>query len=117
MNKRILITGATGLLGSNLGRKLYDRGDVLTVFSRNPEKAGKKLPFVNEIVKWDYNKPEEWKNLLNNKDVIIHLAGANLSGKRWSNSYQKLIIESRETSTSILVNATCEAAVKPKAFI
>jgi len=117
MKKRILITGATGLIGSNLCRKFSERGDILTVFSRDPEKAKNIFPFANEFVKWDYQKPDEWKNFVNNKDVIIHLAGANLLGKRWKENYKKVIIESREISTRNLVNAIGEAEVKPKVFI
>lgn len=115
--KRILITGATGLIGTHLCKQLSERGDVLTIFSRYPDKAKSKLPFADEYVKWDYKKPGEWKNHLNKKDIVVHLAGANLAGKRWTDDYKKKIIESREISTRNLINAVGEAEEKPDLFI
>jgi uncharacterized protein len=117
MSRKILITGATGLIGSNLCKKLSDRGDFISVFTRNPDKAKEKLPFVKEFLNWDYRKPEEWKEHLNDKDAVIHLAGANLDGNRWTKSYKKKIIESREISTRNLVNVIGEAELKPEVFI
>lgn len=117
MSKRILITGATGLIGSHICKELSDRGDILTIFTRNPDKAKRRLPYANEYVKWDYRKSEAWKVHLNSKDVVIHLAGANLSGKRWTTNYKKEIIDSRELSTQNLVTAISEAQTKPEVFI
>ncbi len=117
MIKKILITGATGFIGLNICKELSNRGDLLTVLSRNPEKAQKELPFANEFVKWDYKRPDKWKHHLNSKDGVLHLAGANLFGKRWTKEYKKEIMESRETSTLNLVNAIGEAENKPKVFV
>jgi uncharacterized protein (TIGR01777 family) len=115
--RKIIITGATGLIGTHICEELSKRGDELTIFSRNADKAKSKLPLANEYVEWDYRKPDEWKNQLNSKDAVIHLAGANLFGKRWTEDYKKKIIESRESSTRNIVNAIAEAKVKPKVFI
>ncbi len=93
--KKIVITGATGSIGRRLVEKLVARGDEVTIFSRNPEEAKKKIANVNKYVKWDYNKPEEWKEYLNEIDAVVHLAGANLSGKRWNEEYKKIAYESR----------------------
>ena len=76
MNK-ILITGATGLIGSEVCKKLISEGKEITVFTRNPERAKKVLPGVKNFIEWNYNKPEECNNYLNGTDVIVHLAGAN----------------------------------------
>ena len=56
--KKIIITGATGSIGQNLVRELSARGDEVIVFTRNPEKAGKKIPNVKKFVKWEYESME-----------------------------------------------------------
>ena len=117
MSKKIIVTGATGLIGTHICEELFNRGDLLTVFTRYPNKAKNKLPYANEYVEWNYRKPDEWKNHLSSKDAVIHLAGANLFAKRWTEDYKKKIIESRETSTRNFVKAIGEAEVKPKVFI
>jgi hypothetical protein len=103
MAKKIIITGATGLIGKKLCQALFDRGDAVTVFSRNIQAAKKKLPFIKNFVEWNYNKPEEWKSHLDGKDAIVHLAGVNLFSKRWNEDFKKKIIDSREMSTKNLV--------------
>jgi uncharacterized protein (TIGR01777 family) len=117
MNKRIVITGATGLVGSDICRKLYKKGDNITVFTRNVNKGKSILPFLNNFVEWDYNKPEKWRRELEGKDVIIHLAGANLFDKRWNNDYKRKIMNSRIDSTKNLINSISLLKSKPKLFI
>ncbi|MFA4923737.1 MAG: NAD-dependent epimerase/dehydratase family protein, partial [Ignavibacteriaceae bacterium] len=55
--KKILITGATGLIGRELCKTLSSRGDELTIFSTNVERAKAILPFAKEVIEWkDYEK-------------------------------------------------------------
>jgi uncharacterized protein (TIGR01777 family) len=115
--KKIIITGATGSIGRNLVKELTTRGDELTVFTQTPQRAGKNLPSVENIIKWDYNSPDEWKEYLNGKDVVVHLAGANLGAKRWNKEYKKLAYESRIISTRNLVEAIAAVDKKPTTFI
>ncbi|MBT8379485.1 MAG: TIGR01777 family oxidoreductase [Ignavibacteria bacterium] len=115
--EKILITGATGSIGRNLLEKLSEREDEITVFTRNPSKAEKKLPSVKKIVKWDFEEVDYWSNELNGKDVVIHLGGANLAAKRWNKEYKKLAYNSRIISTRNLVGAIKSVEQKPKAFI
>lgn len=117
MSKKILITGATGLIGKRLSKALMDRGDEITVFSRNTNTAKRKLPFLNNFVEWNYQKPEEWKSHLDGKDAIVHLAGVNLFSKRWNEDFKKKIIESRKISTRNLVTTFTDCKHKPGVFI
>ena len=117
MINRIVITGASGLIGHNLCRLLISRGDEVSIFTRDIDKTKNIIPGAKEYIEWDYNKPDEWKDYLKNKDAVIHLAGANLSGKRWTEDYKKKILKSREISTKNLVNAISSLNEKPSSFI
>ena len=114
---KIIITGATGLIGRSLCEKLANRGDGITVFTRNVEEAKKTLPQIKNFVEWDYRNLDNWQSEINNCDAIIHLAGANLFGKRWSESYKREILESRQISTLSLVDAIANVNNKPSTFI
>lgn len=117
MNKKIAITGATGLIGIELCNALKTRGEEVTIFSRNVESAKKVLGNKFSYIKWDYKNPVDWQESLRDKDVIIHLAGANLFGKRWTDAYKKTILESRELSTRSLVSAIKNSQSKVKVLI
>jgi uncharacterized protein len=117
MAKKIIITGATGLIGKNISSELIKRGEEVIVFTRNTEDVKTKVPDASLYVKWDYNKIEEWKEYLNNSEAVIHLAGANLFNRRWSKKYKKIITESRIKSTINLVKAISEVENKPEVFI
>ena len=125
--KKIIITGATGLIGRKLSRKLIERGDELTIFTRNPDSAKKVLLEVKNYVKWDYKRIDApsslklrqtgWMHELQGKDAVVHLAGANLGAKRWNETYKKLAYESRIISTRKLVEAIASVDKKPNTFI
>lgn len=70
----ILITGATGFIGSNLVKELLSKGYNLRVLVRNPATV-KKLFSKADIVKGDITQKETLKNALRDIDTVIHLAG------------------------------------------
>ncbi|GIK20730.1 MAG: TIGR01777 family oxidoreductase [Ignavibacterium sp.] len=115
--KKIIITGATGLIGQQLTIKLTDMDYKITIFTRNPDNAQKKLPNVHKVVKWEYDYVDEWLHELESVDAVIHLAGANLSTKRWNKEYKKLLYDSRIISTKKLIEAIKTVERKPKVFI
>jgi len=117
MAKKIIITGATGLVGKNISSELIKKSEEVIVFTRNVEAGKNKVPNASMYLKWNYDKPEEWKEHINNSKAIIHLAGANLASKRWSKKYKKIITESRIKSTQNLIKAVSEAKNKPEVFI
>jgi uncharacterized protein len=117
MRNKIIITGATGLIGRRISSELIKRGEEVIVFTRNIEDAKTKVPDAGSYVKWDYNKIEDWKEHIDNSYAIIHLAGANLFNKRWSEKYKKIITESRIKSTQNLVKVILEVENKPEVFI
>lgn len=117
MNKKIIVTGATGLIGVELCNALISRGEKVTIFSRNIESARKVLGDKFSYVKWNYKNPQKWQESLADKDAIIHLAGANLFAKRWTENYKKEILESRYMSTKNLVASLMNSQGKVKVFI
>lgn len=85
MQKTILITGATGLIGGYLIREILSRGYSYIALTTNPAAAAKKLAGAKKIMGF-----EEILSLYNeNIDVIINLAGSNLGARRWSSSAKK----------------------------
>jgi uncharacterized protein len=115
--KKIIITGATGSIGRNLVQELSARGDEVIVFTRNPEKAKKKIANAGKYVKWEYENTAAWMHEMRGADIVVHLAGANLGAKRWNEDYKKLAYDSRIVSTRNLVEAIKRTEQKPKAFI
>lgn len=117
MPKKIVITGASGLIGTKLTKTLINRGDHVYILTRDKNKTKNIIPGATEYIKWDYVKPDAWAGHMNNKDAVIHLAGANISGKRWTAHYKEIILKSRELSTKNLVNVISLIPNKPKSFI
>jgi uncharacterized protein (TIGR01777 family) len=116
MSKKIIITGATGLIGRKMISRLIEIGDEVTVFTRSIDKAQKVIPGTVHFINWDF-KSDVWKQHLKGKDAVINLAGENLMHKRWNEEHKKNIRASRILSTRALVNAIEELSDKPKVFI
>jgi uncharacterized protein len=117
MRKKILITGGTGLIGTCLTKSLEESGYHTTIFTRNIDSAKRRNPYAFEYVAWDFHKPENWQKYLEDKFAVIHLAGTNLFGKRWNESYKRILYNSRIDSTKNLVKAIENIKNKPKSFI
>ena len=115
--KKVIVTGATGLIGKKLIQALLDRNDEVIIFSRDIKKAKSIFPVVKQFIEWDYHHPEKWKSNLENSDAVVHLAGLNLFAKRWNDEFKKSIIESRQVSTKNLVEAIKLCNKKPEVFI
>lgn len=106
---KILITGGTGLVGSFLSKILIKNNHDVFILSRNPTKK-------NEF-KWDLKTEYIDANALINTDYIIHLAGAGIADKRWSEKRKQVIIESRVATTNLLFKKVTELNVSLKRFI
>lgn len=115
--KRIVVTGATGLVGKHLVKALLNREDEVIIFSRDVNKAKNILPEAKEFVEWNIKNPEKWKSKLEKTDAVIHLAGINLFSKRWDHQFKKEILESRQLSTKSLVESIKQSRIKSKVFI
>ncbi|MBL7665208.1 MAG: TIGR01777 family oxidoreductase [Bacteriovoracaceae bacterium] len=113
----ILMTGATGLIGKEIGKLLVSQGHELTVLTRNTNEAQSSLPFPARLVEWKhYNNPLS-PEVFNEIDSVIHLAGESIASGRWSNKRKKEILESRQLGTRNLVNAIMASSGRVKQFI
>lgn len=92
----VAITGGTGLIGSHLREHLASRGDDVTVVSRSP--GG------DDTIVWDPKTPGSL-SLPEDVDNVVHLAGASIYGKRWTESWKREILESRKLGTQTVVRA------------
>ncbi len=94
--KTVLITGGTGLVGTSLSKLLTEKGIKVTHLSRNPTQG------TYQTFHWDIKSGKIDKEAITSADAIIHLAGAGVADKRWSDSWKKVIYDSRIDSTKLL---------------
>ncbi|MBC7370784.1 MAG: TIGR01777 family protein [Bdellovibrionaceae bacterium] len=112
---KILITGATGLLGKEVGKALIEKGHKIVVVSRDPQKAIEQLPFPCEVIAGDLGiKNLQGEPLLREIDAVIHLMGESVGGGRWTEERKRRIYESRVLGTRHLIESL---SVAPKVFI
>jgi uncharacterized protein (TIGR01777 family) len=110
---RVTVTGATGLVGRQVVAALRERGDEVTVLSRNPERA---RPL--KAVRWDPLREPAPRAALAGSDAVMHLAGENVA-QRWTASAKQAIRESRVQGTRYLVQgiAALAKAERPRVLM
>lgn len=113
MAKTILITGATGMIGGHLIRRISERGDKYIAVTTNPIAAEKKLKGAYKIV-----GANDVLSLKNEKiDAMINLAGANLGAKRWTDKAKREFYDSRMNVTNSLIGLIAKMETKPEVLI
>ncbi len=110
---KVLVTGATGLVGTALCKLLQSRGYEVSVLVRfDDEKT--RSPYPAYI--WDYESKTIEDGALDHIDYIIHLAGSPIA-VRWTKTFRKLILDSRVQSAQFLLDQLQSKNLKIKAFI
>jgi len=111
---KILITGATGLIGTELVSLLLQNGISVHYLSTSKSKIVKQLNYSGFF--WNPSQGIIDENCLLGVDAIVHLAGATIA-KRWTPSYKQEIIESRIDSSNTLYKALKENPNQVKQII
>jgi uncharacterized protein (TIGR01777 family) len=104
--KTVLISGATGLIGTHLIEKLNRKNYETRILSREK----------NNNFYWNLKEKHINENAFENLDAIIHLAGAPIS-KRWTNSYKKELYGSRVKTAELLFEYARNSNSSIKTFI
>lgn len=112
---KILITGATGLIGSKLCLALLRQGHTVRGLARNPEKAQLQVPLPIEWMEWESGQPLP-AGSLQGVNGIVHLAGESIAGGRWTAERKQAIIESRTKSTQAILESIHKSPNKPSVF-
>ena len=97
MNDSVLITGASGLVGTRLTEILLESGYRVAHLGRK-KRSQKDV----ESYTWDIQAGFVEPGALENANIVIHLAGAGVADQRWTENRKKVIPESRVQSTRLL---------------
>ena len=114
--QKVLVSGSTGMIGLQLCAFLETAGhDVYRLLRPNT-----KLPAdvnIEKTVRWNDHTGEVLSGDMNGFDSVIHLAGAGIGDKRWSNNRKKLIRDSRIIPTENLSRLLATIDEPPKALL
>lgn len=114
--KVILITGASGLVGSNLKALLEVGGaTVLTLSRSRMQKTQREL---NTHYEWDFNSLSNFPfEAIERSSIVIHLAGENIASSRWTAHQKERIRKSRIEGTRLLIEALKKSSSRPATFL
>jgi len=107
---KILITGASGLIGQALTAQLTASGHSTVA-------AVRREPRRNDEVKWNPATGEMLPSAFDGVDAVVHLAGAGIGDKRWTDSYKMEILQSRTLGTALLADTMASLEKKPTVFL
>jgi uncharacterized protein (TIGR01777 family) len=112
---RVLITGATGLIGDALCGQLLARGDEVVGLTRNPERARESRPTV-EWHAWKAIEEPVASAALSGCDAVVNLHGETI-GQLWTPRARRRIRESRVLGTRNLVEGIASAEPRPRVMV
>ena len=110
---RVLITGATGLIGTRLIKKLSLKDHSIAILSRQKNRSLKKGKSFQWNPQQNFIDPDALKEPV---EVVIHLAGESV-GQRWTKKRKEEIYRSRVDGTKFLINALGQLPTPPKKLI
>lgn len=111
----VLISGGTGLIGINLTHYLIERGYGVIILTRQKNMTSQNPKIIYSF--WNVEKGIIDVEVVKKADHIIHLAGAGVMDKKWTNKYKKIILESRTKSAELIINCLKENENHVKSFV
>lgn len=109
---KILVTGGTGLIGGHLVPRLQELGHQVTVLTRRPDDARKKLN--DRVILW--NTLED-KHNLDGINAVVNLAGEPIADKRWTTEQKDRLCQSRWRITQKLADLINASETPPSVLI
>jgi uncharacterized protein len=110
--RRILVSGASGLIGSAVVQSAQNAGAEVVRLARGhrAEAPG--------VVYWNLNKPKNAVHpvVLEKFDAVVHLSGANIA-RRWTEEYRREIVRSRVDSTVTLCETLAQVRRRPRVLL
>jgi hypothetical protein len=112
---KVLVSGASGFIGSALCDALLVRGDTVAGLTRDPKRARGTNPNVTWFA-WEPLLERPPAEAFENVDAVVNLLGEKIN-QRWSDEAKERIMESRRTGTHNLVGAIAGLAKKPQVLV
>jgi uncharacterized protein (TIGR01777 family) len=109
---KVLITGGSGSIGTLLANFLTEKGYEVSILGRSRSENTKYKTFL-----WNYKENFIEKEALADCDYIVHLAGAGIADKRWTDQRKKEILDSRVLTSELLYQTLASGKNNVKAFI
>ncbi len=111
----VLISGGTGLIGKKLTSYLIERNYEVIILTRNKKDFSSNPKILYSF--WDVKNQLIDVQVIQKANYIIHLAGAGVMDKRWTEKYKKEIIDSRTKSSELIIKALNENTHQVKSFV
>jgi uncharacterized protein (TIGR01777 family) len=113
---RVLITGATGFIGTHLCRRLAGAEHEVIVLTRDPDSASRRIRSEARAYRWLPMASPPPPEALQDVDAIVNLLGESIAG-RWSEAKKRAIMDSRVVGTRNLIAAVERVEKKPKVLV
>jgi hypothetical protein len=121
---RVAVTGSSGLIGSALVKALRAGGHRVVVLVRRPvgPPAGTTAgpasgPGQVDAVRWDPSSGLLDASDLVGVDAVVHLAGAGVGDRRWTERYKRLVLDSRVQGTALLAETIAGMSNGPRVLL
>jgi uncharacterized protein (TIGR01777 family) len=113
MKKNVLISGGSGFIGKHLTNLLIGKGYTVSILSRRLKQNTEDVFYY----KWDVSAGFIEEEAVLKTDFIIHLAGENITEKRWTAARKEAIVQSREQSIRLIYDVLKRNNKKLDAFV
>jgi uncharacterized protein (TIGR01777 family) len=107
----VAVSGSSGMVGSQLVAALEAQGDLVRRLVRHEVRDAERE------IRWDPDAGEIDAAELNGIDAVVHLAGENIAGRRWSEAFKRRILESRVRGTTLLATTLANLDMKPSVLV